>query len=70
MPPLILQVARSRESDGRKAYSTRGQLFDGTVDGRLIGGAMSLMSKTEREELQRLVRQRAEDVAHIADPTG
>jgi len=34
--PVILVVLPSRQSDGSKACSTRGQLFDGAVDGRAI----------------------------------
>jgi hypothetical protein len=34
--PIIIAVTPAREPDGRKAYATRGQLFDGTVDGRVI----------------------------------
>jgi hypothetical protein len=30
---VIIIVKSSRDAEGRKAYSTRGQLFDGTVDG-------------------------------------
>jgi hypothetical protein len=33
---LVLVVSPSLNADGRKAYSTRGQLFDGKVDGRSI----------------------------------
>jgi hypothetical protein len=33
---IIVIVKASRRDDGSKAYSTRGQLFDGTVDGRLV----------------------------------
>jgi hypothetical protein len=33
---IVLVVSPSLNSDGRKAYSTRGQLFDGRVDGRRI----------------------------------
>ncbi len=33
---IVLVVSRSLNVDGRKAYSTRGQLFDGKVDGRCI----------------------------------
>ena len=32
--PVVLVVSPSLNIDGRKAYSTRGQLFDGKVDGR------------------------------------
>jgi hypothetical protein len=34
---VILIVSPSLNADGRKAYSTRGPLFDGEVDGRPIG---------------------------------
>jgi len=34
--PIVLVVSPSFNSDGRKAYSTRGQLFDGKVDGRCV----------------------------------
>ena len=33
---IVLVVSPSPNVDGRKAYSTRGQLFDGKVDGRWI----------------------------------
>jgi len=33
---VVLVVSPSLNAEGRKAYSTRGQLFDGTVDGRSI----------------------------------
>ena len=33
---LVLVVSPSLNADGRKAYSTRGQLFDGKVDRRVI----------------------------------
>jgi hypothetical protein len=33
---IVLIVSPSLNADGRKAYSTRGQLFDGAVDGRCI----------------------------------
>jgi hypothetical protein len=33
---IVLIVSPSLNGDGRKAYSTRGQLFDGMVDGRSI----------------------------------
>jgi hypothetical protein len=33
---IVLVVSPSLNVDGRKAYSTRGQLFDGKVDGRTI----------------------------------
>src|SRR5258706_8864851 len=32
----VLIVSPSLNADGRKAYSTRGQLFDGSVDGRSV----------------------------------
>lgn len=32
----VLVVSPSLNRDGRKAYSTRGQLFGGAVDGRLV----------------------------------
>jgi hypothetical protein len=34
--PVVLVVSPSLNVDGRKAYSTRGQLFDGKVDGRFV----------------------------------
>jgi hypothetical protein len=34
--PIVLVVMPSLNVDGRKAYSTRGQLFDGKVDGRFV----------------------------------
>jgi hypothetical protein len=34
--PIVLVVMPSLNVDGRKAYSTRGQLFDGKVEGRRI----------------------------------
>jgi hypothetical protein len=34
--PVVLVVSPSLNIDGRKAYSTRGQLFDGKVDGRVV----------------------------------
>ncbi len=34
--PIVLIVSPSLNVDGKKAYSTRGQLFDGAVDGRCI----------------------------------
>jgi len=34
--PIVLVVSPSLNAEGRKAYSTRGQLFDGKVDGRTI----------------------------------
>jgi hypothetical protein len=34
--PVVLIVSPSLNADGRKAYSTRGQLFDGKVDGRFV----------------------------------
>jgi hypothetical protein len=33
---IVLVISPSLNADGRKAYSTRGQLFDGKVDGRCI----------------------------------
>jgi hypothetical protein len=33
---IVLTVSPSLNGDGRKAYNTRGQLFDGKVDGRFI----------------------------------
>jgi hypothetical protein len=33
---IIITVKPSRRDDGSKAYSTRGQLFDGHVDERLV----------------------------------
>jgi hypothetical protein len=33
---IVLVVSPSLNVDGRKAYSTRGQLFDGKVDRRVI----------------------------------
>jgi hypothetical protein len=33
---IVLTVSPSLNGDGRKAYSTRGQLFDGKVDGRSV----------------------------------
>jgi hypothetical protein len=33
---MVVVVSPSLNADGRKAYSTRGQLFDGAVDGRRI----------------------------------
>jgi hypothetical protein len=36
MNTIVLTVIPSREADGRCAYSTRGQLFDAAVDGRVI----------------------------------
>jgi hypothetical protein len=33
---IVLVVSPSLNVDGRKAYSTRGQLFDGKVDGRSV----------------------------------
>jgi hypothetical protein len=33
---IVLVVSPSINADGGKAYSTRGQLFDGSVDGRRI----------------------------------
>jgi hypothetical protein len=33
---IILVVSPSLDPDGGKAYSTRGQLFDGSIDGRRI----------------------------------
>jgi len=33
---IVLVVSPWLNADGRKAYSTRGQLFDGKVDGRCI----------------------------------
>jgi hypothetical protein len=33
---IVLVVSPSLNVDGRKAYSTRGQLFDGKVDGRIV----------------------------------
>lgn len=36
--PTYMIVSPSRNSDGRKAYSARGQLFDGRVDGVLVVG--------------------------------
>jgi hypothetical protein len=34
--PVVLIVSPSIGADGRKAYSTRGQLFDGKVDGQVV----------------------------------
>jgi hypothetical protein len=34
--PIVLVVSPSLNVDGRKAYGTRGQLFDGKVDGRSV----------------------------------
>jgi len=34
--PIVLIVSPSLNEDGRKAYSTRGQLFDGAIDRRSI----------------------------------
>jgi hypothetical protein len=33
---IVLTVSPSLNGDGRKVYSTRGQLFDGKVDGRTV----------------------------------
>jgi hypothetical protein len=33
---IVLVVSPSLNADGRNAYSTRGQLFDGKVDRRVI----------------------------------
>jgi hypothetical protein len=33
---VVIEVAPSRNPDGSRAYSTRGQLFDATIDSRLI----------------------------------
>ncbi len=33
---IILIISPSLNIDGRKAYSTRGQLFDGRIDGRFL----------------------------------
>ncbi len=33
---IVITVSLAREADGRPAYSTRGQLFDGAVDGRPV----------------------------------
>jgi hypothetical protein len=33
---IVLVVSPSLNADGRRAYSTRGQLFDGKVDGRFV----------------------------------
>jgi hypothetical protein len=33
---IVLTVSPSLNAEGRKAYSTRGQLFDGKVDGRTV----------------------------------
>jgi hypothetical protein len=33
---IVLTVSPSLNGDGRKAYSTRGQLFDGKIDGRFV----------------------------------
>jgi hypothetical protein len=33
---IVLTVSPSLNAEGRKAYSTRGQLFDGAVDGRTV----------------------------------
>jgi len=33
---IVLTVSPSLNADGRKAYNTRGQLFDGKVDGRFV----------------------------------
>jgi hypothetical protein len=34
--PVVLVVSPSLNTDGRKAFSTRGQLFDGRVGDRLV----------------------------------
>jgi hypothetical protein len=34
--PIVLIVSPSPDADGRKAYGSRGQLFDGHFDGRLV----------------------------------
>jgi hypothetical protein len=34
--PVVLVVSPSLNAEGRKAYSTGGQLFDGKVDGRTV----------------------------------
>jgi hypothetical protein len=34
--PVIIVVAPSREVDGRRTHSNRGQLFDSSVDGRVL----------------------------------
>src|SRR5215470_3248098 len=34
--PIVVVVSPSLNADARKAYTMRGQLFDGTVDGRCI----------------------------------
>jgi hypothetical protein len=33
---IVLVVSASLNADGGKAYSTRGQLFDGSIDGRVV----------------------------------
>jgi hypothetical protein len=35
-PKLILIVTPTLNPEGRRSYSNRGQLFDGTVDGELV----------------------------------
>jgi len=34
--PVVLIVSPSRNADGRRAYSGRGQLFDGKVNGQVV----------------------------------
>jgi hypothetical protein len=33
---IVLTILPSLNLDGRKAYSTRGQLFDGKIDHRVV----------------------------------
>lgn len=36
MKPLIMIVIPSRNPNGSRAYSNRGPLFDGAIDGRIV----------------------------------
>jgi hypothetical protein len=35
-PPITLTVSPARTQDGRQAYTTRGQIWDGDVEGRRV----------------------------------
>jgi hypothetical protein len=62
---IVLIVSPSLNGDGRKAYSTRGQLFDGKVDGRFVversttpfcDAARMLLAESVRPEAKLVMR--------------
>jgi hypothetical protein len=62
---IVLVVSPSLNADGRNAYSTRGQLFDGKVDGRSVvkrsttpfcDAARALLAEGARPDIRLVMR--------------